>query len=616
MNIEGPHVEQNHASLKAIAGDDKSRSLEQNIVDVMDRTCLLLQKRQSLKYKWSVEAANDLRKMDAIRRAHLNRPRNELSQRPYKFWVQQYDMYTSYTVEDCVQDGVPGARVRHTSNSNDGYFIPDGGVCPCEDEWAMMCGCRHKIAKSISRREDPFCKEDIHRRHLFVMELPTSKASDAKDKGIVQTDFFSLEDCDIDHSEIFQENLDVELVTGDELQQNGSQKNEIAHESRRAPISTTNNSKPDRTATDEDGKSVFASPSRIGMSKVSKDTTAAFCTKVPSNIDYKVIQTQGNRLASLVGNMSNEHRSIVYSMLAGMCDVLESCDYDQEKYYGTSLEVFVKQLDALCGSQVQVGKGMPKVKKINSYGPPTKHRLGSAKSTVTGKRDPPKCTFCGGGGGGVFHSNKSSCPLKIGLGDCIDVKKVGKANVGDGIDDIFKGRFEFLDAAMFGTFDHHHFINDELPHGTKRVQIKAYLIKNDKQYLLCTCIGADGNNLQTEEGSKTVVYENIFLSKTALSQNLSKCDYVFYKPLKKESAVPTPTALKSPVPASVPTQSASIVASPVTDTKCRGTRSAATAGRKRIQQAVTSNGMDHSSGQTSDSGASHKRRRPRNIVKK
>ena len=51
MDIHGPHVEQNHASLKAIVGDDKTRSLEQNITHVMDRTCLLFKKGQSHKYK-------------------------------------------------------------------------------------------------------------------------------------------------------------------------------------------------------------------------------------------------------------------------------------------------------------------------------------------------------------------------------------------------------------------------------------------------------------------------------------------------------------------------------------------------------------------------------------
>ena len=44
IEIHGPHVEQNHSSLKAIVEDDVNRSLEQNIVKVMGSTGLLLQK--------------------------------------------------------------------------------------------------------------------------------------------------------------------------------------------------------------------------------------------------------------------------------------------------------------------------------------------------------------------------------------------------------------------------------------------------------------------------------------------------------------------------------------------------------------------------------------------
>ena len=79
MNIYGLSVEQNHASLQMIVGDDKMRSLDQNIVDVMKRTGLMFQKKQNEKYKWSVEAANDLTKMDDVRRSHLMEPRNKLS---------------------------------------------------------------------------------------------------------------------------------------------------------------------------------------------------------------------------------------------------------------------------------------------------------------------------------------------------------------------------------------------------------------------------------------------------------------------------------------------------------------------------------------------------------
>ena len=104
-----------------------NKSREQNIVEVMGRTGLLLQKRQALKYKWELEAANKLKKMDVIRRGYLTQARSALSQLPYNYWVKQYDDHSSYNVKNEIQDGVHGAVVTHTSKSNSGYFIP----CDC-----------------------------------------------------------------------------------------------------------------------------------------------------------------------------------------------------------------------------------------------------------------------------------------------------------------------------------------------------------------------------------------------------------------------------------------------------------------------------------------------------
>lgn len=65
LNIEvSAYAEHNHSSLKAIAGDNACRPIEKNIVDVMERTKLLFEKRQNLKYKYSVHVDAELRKMN------------------------------------------------------------------------------------------------------------------------------------------------------------------------------------------------------------------------------------------------------------------------------------------------------------------------------------------------------------------------------------------------------------------------------------------------------------------------------------------------------------------------------------------------------------------------
>ena len=62
-----------------------------------------------------------------------------------------------------------------------------------------------------------------------------------------------------------------------------------------------------------------------------------------------------------------------------------------------------------------------------------------------------------------------------------------------------------------------------------------------KRFLLCTCFNAGGTVLYSQEGSKLVVYENIFISEKAITGNLVKCDYIFYKPLLEETKEPCTT---------------------------------------------------------------------------
>eukprot|EP00985_Skeletonema_marinoi_P029875 scaffold29448_cov65-Skeletonema_marinoi.AAC.2 len=128
QNTEGPYVEQNHASLVAIAGDDKRRTLEDNIVDVISRTKLILQKHQDFDYKWQAEAQLDLQRMDASRRGDLEQARLRLCKNQYEFFVTEYDSRYSYNCNDEIVGGHEGTRVRHSSNSNEGYFIPDAGI--------------------------------------------------------------------------------------------------------------------------------------------------------------------------------------------------------------------------------------------------------------------------------------------------------------------------------------------------------------------------------------------------------------------------------------------------------------------------------------------------------
>ena len=149
------------------------------------------------------------------------------------------------------------------------------------------------------------------------------------------------------------------------------------------------------------------------------------------------------------------------------------------------------------------------------------------------KRAPQTCTFCSGIAGGIFHSNKTMFPLKNSYGDCIEIDKVGKAKVGDDIGTIFDGKHSLFYSSTWSDFSHQKYIDDALPRGTKQIQIKSFSVKDNKEYLLCTFYDQHGQVLQIQEGTKKEVYENMFLSRTAATQHLARCDCIFYKSLKK-----------------------------------------------------------------------------------
>ena len=175
--------------MKAIAGDDPTRFIEQNIIDVMHRTGGRFDKLQELKDRYSVAVANDLEAIPSKRkRGHLTRPRNELNCVPYQLFWEQYERYANYNVRASTQENTEGRLVCHTSGSNSGYFISNGddgnvGVCPCHFWQAFSLACRHEQAARIANNEESFYRLKTDSRHLFLHVLACAK----NDMYIVQT---------------------------------------------------------------------------------------------------------------------------------------------------------------------------------------------------------------------------------------------------------------------------------------------------------------------------------------------------------------------------------------------------------------------------------------------
>jgi hypothetical protein len=72
----------------------------------------------------------------------------------------------------------------------------------------------------------------------------------------------------------------------------------------------------------------------------------------------------------------------------------------------------------------------------------------------------------------------------------MDMKKAGIKGVDDKIQSVFGGAMEYMDAAALGQdLSDLKYIEDTLPEGTRRLQVKSHIPVGDKRYLLVSCAG-------------------------------------------------------------------------------------------------------------------------------
>jgi hypothetical protein len=510
MNICGPYAEQNHSSLKA-SGDRKDRSLEENIRDTIRRTSLIIQKKQQLAYKWRAEAHNELlRILDGKRQDDLKEPRQVLCRVMYKFFEKEYDLRTSYNVEDVIVEGQHGARVRHTSNSNEGYFIPDAGmngvgeVCPCETEQTYSCGCRHFCAKREHRKEPPFCQPNVNPRHLFDIELRIVER-------VVKLDEILLQDAESAPAAMAPAIKDAVAPSV----KAASGRSDVSHDL------------------------VFMSPSKFSTSLQSCTPSAAaaaaaevFLNKKPCNVGFHNLADAGSKLAKAASTHSNMTQHMVLTVLTDLTYMLDRMDFYSDNYDGTPYDKIAKQLAALSTEEnnaIALAPGMPKAKKYDAYGKST-YRKGSDKSTAG--RKPGNCGYCQGDRGcHSEHRNMASCGVKKSRGECIKVSAETVHEIGQKLARICDGVEGFGDVSYHAAFNQHLYI-DCLPSGTKRFQIKAYCTTERGKYLLCALLNNRGWPLQVSHGHNTVNYENVFLSEMGAVQGVGKCDFIFFNKIK------------------------------------------------------------------------------------
>jgi len=94
------YAEQNHWSIAANAPDDPNRSLEQNIVDIMERDKTLFDQRQEDAFRWDTLTQTHLSSMTHELANDLANAREALDEKPYAFFVNEYKLSRQYHVVD------------------------------------------------------------------------------------------------------------------------------------------------------------------------------------------------------------------------------------------------------------------------------------------------------------------------------------------------------------------------------------------------------------------------------------------------------------------------------------------------------------------------------------
>lgn len=477
-------AEQNHSSIARVAPDDPKRTLEQNIEDIMERDRLLFQGKQLAKVKWAGGYGDAIKKMSTAQKRHLSEARKVLDKRSFQDFEEQYNLYPQYNVTDEVRGGVSGAVVSHTSSSPEkGYFIPDDGVCPCSHEKAKCNHCRHLIAKKVHRKELPFMKEKVDRRHIFIEKLPSVMAIHAQTSTRPPT----------------------------------SQRVSSGAAGEGHPPSTSN-------------ALVFSSPSKVAAA-ASAESHLPPSQDVRSNVGFLSLSNTAKDVVEAARGRCNTTQHLVLTHLEHLKDLLSSGDYSGEHSESTVFPIAM-QLALVAGPGTKVQPGHPKLKGGPRQGAPPVYRFGHEKSTAS--KPERVCTFCGTQGDGKtvkYHKNKASCPLKADLGLCFEVKDTTRSDVGKEIIAICNGeRAGFPDVSSHLDVSSKLVLNS-VPTKTRRLQIKGYHQKEGATYLFCSCVDASAKIIMRQEGSRTVSYNDVLVDVMSVLTSLGKIDYVFHAPI-------------------------------------------------------------------------------------
>ena len=180
------YVEQNHSSISTRVEDNRGRSLQATIKDVMGRTEDLFKERKSRREAWVITARKEVENMSKKHRSIYQDARKALQELPYNIFKEAVERSYHYTVS-ATEDGY---LVTYNNDAEVTRFIATGGRCDprnCKIRQAYLSQCHHELAVRSHLKLRLFEKNHWHKRHLddndmwcgLLIDQRSSPSSDA-----------------------------------------------------------------------------------------------------------------------------------------------------------------------------------------------------------------------------------------------------------------------------------------------------------------------------------------------------------------------------------------------------------------------------------------------------
>lgn len=499
-----------------MAPDDANRTVQQNVVDFMQRDRTLIEGRQHDKFSWYTEATAYLRQMTQQKSAQLSLARNSMDTKPYNIFVEEFNHALQYYVADEVRNGVEGCVVRHVNaQDSDGRFIADEGTCKQCNESRAMTFCRHDIAKCIHKEVPIFNPDAIDPVHLFRIQIPRMRTDGSwvssmtkRSDGHVSTDQGRLED-------------DINFVTchgGDDSNNDGLEVGfDVAQDGPPA----------EQGATAINFADVLSSPSKQLMSTTS-EVVQRKSGASRRQVSYNTFVEHGKEIGSLAKGLCLPTQHALNNHFQQVRELVSNGDYTDPRYVDTCVEGLAKLLASVAKDRSSEEGSAPTMRVVAKPGRNAVHRLGSERSTVSASRKKPRtCKFCS-----MQGCQTNTCNVKSAYGEAIKVTRESLTETAERLGQIARGSHaDFQDMAkVLGdeVIASKNFL-ESLPQKTKRLQVKGFAERSGKQYLFCTCIDSSGVMLSRKEGTVTTSYADLFINVSAVTASLVHLDNVFLK---------------------------------------------------------------------------------------